>query len=332
LRYVTCDPTPKNPAEWHTVTIERLRRQLKHLRQNIDYLLTQHGRLAFWGLGNYFLQNVPSSLSDQPGIFLVDKRHRYSFGQKQGQLPKILEKEKVELIIISAVTNSDPYRAISRDIGAGYPDALVIPLEHLLVSKFRKFWNQVAKCCTKLHLACGTVYKEGWLNIDNNSGRNLKSLDLCCDLSKGIPAQDNSVDFIYHEHFLEHLTPDEARVFLNECMRVLKHGGVMRLSMPDLDMVVRTYLNPEIFEKEHAFRESIGMGDFTPAAVINAGFRRWNHKYLYDRDELVIRLGEVGVAPTQIQFVNSGESVHPDLRNLETRHYSDFLIAEITKN
>jgi glycosyltransferase involved in cell wall biosynthesis len=104
----------------------------RHLGENLDYLLAKHGRLAFWGLGAYFRFNVPSPLCDRPGIFLVDRVNRDSFGRKQGQSPDVLKSEKVGLIIISAAPDSDPYWAIIRDVIAGYPDASVVPLEGLI--------------------------------------------------------------------------------------------------------------------------------------------------------------------------------------------------------
>jgi SAM-dependent methyltransferase len=101
------------------------------LTENIDGLLATHGRLAFWGLGNYFRLNVPTWLIDRPGIFLVDRSNRDFFGQKQGQSPDVLEKEKVGLIINSAAPTSEHYRTIIRDVAAEYPDASVMPLEGL---------------------------------------------------------------------------------------------------------------------------------------------------------------------------------------------------------
>jgi hypothetical protein len=115
-------PAPK-AAQWG---------QSDHLEENLDYLLAKHGRLAFWGLGDYFRLYISSPLCDRPGVFLVDRVNRDSFGQKQGQSPDVLKTKNVGLIIISAAPDSDPYRAISRDVAAEYPDAAVMPLEHLL--------------------------------------------------------------------------------------------------------------------------------------------------------------------------------------------------------
>jgi SAM-dependent methyltransferase len=62
------------------------------------------------------------------------------------------------------------------------------------------------------------------------------------DLSKGIPAEDQTVDAVYHSHVLEHLDRDVADGFMREIKRVLKPGGIQRVSVPDLERYVRAYL------------------------------------------------------------------------------------------
>ncbi|GFE58585.1 methyltransferase domain-containing protein [Geobacter sp. AOG1] len=58
-----------------------------------------------------------------------------------------------------------------------------------------------------------------------------------------LPFDDNSLDFIYSEHFFEHLFFDEALSLMQECYRVLKPFGVIRTCVPDADL--RTYELPE---------------------------------------------------------------------------------------
>lgn len=55
--------------------------------------------------------------------------------------------------------------------------------------------------------------------------------------------EDNTFDFIFSEHFLEHLFLDEAIELLKECYRILKPNGVVRIVVPDADL--RTYDKPE---------------------------------------------------------------------------------------
>jgi predicted SAM-dependent methyltransferase len=63
--------------------------------------------------------------------------------------------------------------------------------------------------------------------------------------SKGniLPFENNSLDFIFSEHFFEHLFFDEALSLLGECYRILKPWGVIRNRVPDADL--RTYEKPE---------------------------------------------------------------------------------------
>jgi predicted SAM-dependent methyltransferase len=62
------------------------------------------------------------------------------------------------------------------------------------------------------------------------------------DLAKGIPAADNSVEVVYHSHLLEHLDREVGEAFVREVHRVLRPGGIQRISVPDLERYVRAYL------------------------------------------------------------------------------------------
>lgn len=50
-----------------------------------------------------------------------------------------------------------------------------------------------------LHIGSGDVYLNGWVNIDSESGK----ADLRRDLRRRHPYEDDSVEFIYSEHFIE---------------------------------------------------------------------------------------------------------------------------------
>ena len=178
-----------------------------------------------------------------------------------------------------------------------------------------------------LNVGCGTDYKKGWVNVDNNSDNNIDKLDINWDLRNSLPIDDNSVDFIFNEHFVEHLSPDEARVALADLMRVLKPGGVMRVAMPDLESVVNDYLNVPL-DKDPVIKE-FNM-DFiqTKAEWMNMSFRWWGHQWLYDWDELVRRFHEIGY--DDVKRCKLRQSKHSELQGLEVRDGS-ILIAEIKK-
>jgi predicted SAM-dependent methyltransferase len=179
----------------------------------------------------------------------------------------------------------------------------------------------------KLNLGCGTDYKEGWVNIDNNSDHNITKLDLNIDLRRPLPFKDNSVDYIFHEHFMEHLTIEQSRTALKDYMRVLKKGGVMRIAMPDLETIVKEYYDKHW--KRRPFIKRFGL-EFveTRAEMLNMHFRWWGHMWLYDWEELQRRFKEVELK--SYHRCELRKSKHKALRNLEIRDES-YLIAEITK-
>jgi len=61
------------------------------------------------------------------------------------------------------------------------------------------------------------------------------------DLRNGIPFADGTLDLVYSSHFLEHLPKDAAGPFLEECLRVLRPGGVLRTVVPDLGALIDDY-------------------------------------------------------------------------------------------
>lgn len=80
-----------------------------------------------------------------------------------------------------------------------------------------------------LHLGCGEVYIQGWINIDLHNAK----ADVKADC-KAIPYPDNSADMVLASHLLEHFDFKEAFVVLAEWKRVLKPGGMLIIEVPDL--------------------------------------------------------------------------------------------------
>lgn len=178
-----------------------------------------------------------------------------------------------------------------------------------------------------LNVGCGTDYKKGWINIDNNTDHNIEKLDLNWDLRNPLPFSDESVDYIFNEHFMEHLTPEEGINANRDFLRVLKKGGVLRIAMPNLKDSVALYMDKNW--RKHPVLKGHSLESIkTAAELINMSFRWWDHKWLYDWEELERRLKEAGAK--KIKQAKLGSSKHEQLNDLETRGEST-LIAEVTK-
>ena len=105
----------------------------------------------------------------------------------------------------------------------------------------------------KINIGCYTnMFHNGWLNLDiipleefaqNNGYKFYRK-----DAREHLPFEDQSVDLIYSSHFLEHLTYDEGKTFLKECKRILKKDGVMRLIVPDAELLINKYISNDLSE------------------------------------------------------------------------------------
>lgn len=90
-----------------------------------------------------------------------------------------------------------------------------------------------------LNLGCGSRFHPDWTNLDMiPTDQRVKAHDL----RQRLPFENESFDLVYHSHLLEHLPRDEISAFMQECRRVLKIGGIIRIAIPNLEDIVKTYL------------------------------------------------------------------------------------------
>jgi len=75
-----------------------------------------------------------------------------------------------------------------------------------------------------LDLGCGVNKPDGYIGLD------LQRADILCDLKTGIPFAEGSIGLIRAKDFFEHI-PDTLAIF-NECWRVLKAEGELRVEVP----------------------------------------------------------------------------------------------------
>lgn len=135
-----------------------------------------------------------------------------------------------------------------------------------------------------------------------------------CNITKGIPAKDKSLKFIYCEHFLEHLYPSAAAKFLRECRRTMIDDGILRIAVPDLDLAVRNY-RPELAD------------EFCRVVFELSVSEKNQHHWMYNFASLSSTLKECGFAKVQRMGFRVGGV--PDLEKLEQR--PDSLIVEASK-
>jgi len=173
----------------------------------------------------------------------------------------------------------------------------------------------------RAHIGCGDRRLPGFVNIDLGG-----AADLRVDVRRGLPFEHGSVHCIFSEHFIEHLTREEAVDFLGECYRVLEPGGCCRIATPDLGTIVEAY-------KEDSWRDAEWISRFgcswipNRCVMLNVSLREWEHMHVFDSEDLITAGRLAGFALSENRPI--GQSRQDDLRGLE--HRADSVVVEFTK-
>lgn len=171
----------------------------------------------------------------------------------------------------------------------------------------------------RLHLGCGSNVIRGWTNLDLEPGPGV----VRHDLTRPLPFASGCAEFIFSEHFIEHIARPQAHALLRECHRVLRPGGILRLSTPDLRVLVAEYIKQRTTEWM-----DVGWLPLSPCQMFNEGMRLWGHQFVYDLDELAGLLFECGFR--EVVKVPWRQSAHGPLQGLECRPYHQEIILEAT--
>ena len=99
----------------------------------------------------------------------------------------------------------------------------------------------------RLHLGCGTVKLDGWINVDGEYMSSDPEVAIH-DITKSFPIADNIVDQILTVHVIEHLSRQFIMPMFKEFYRICKPGGSVAMEWPDLlKMCKEVVSNPDCF-------------------------------------------------------------------------------------
>ena len=106
----------------------------------------------------------------------------------------------------------------------------------------KKFYN----------IGAGTFNHPVWTNVDfysdwySDNRKNTKRGIVYDLLSlEKIPIETESAEIVYTSHTLEHVTDEAAQNVLNESFRILKKGGGIRITTPNIDLAYNAFRNKD---------------------------------------------------------------------------------------
>jgi predicted SAM-dependent methyltransferase len=174
-----------------------------------------------------------------------------------------------------------------------------------------------------LQIGSGKGFHKDWLNTDIYGGDGMKTeteIDAVVNIEKPLPFPDSSFDAIYGAEVVEHIPRERVGPFLIEARRVLRPKGVLRLTTPNARAVCELYLGTHKKSKLEEHFSTWLEAEANPEFWLNAMFRFWGHKWIWDPDSLCALMRSSGfkfIALVEPQKTQSGMK---ELENLDIRY------------
>lgn len=205
-------------------------------------------------------------------------------------------------------------RALIKKIPFLYNMALAVKHNRWSDITIKNFDHYIHKATKpKLQLGAGLNELPGWFNTDYFARPTVFFLDV----TKKFPFVENTFEYVFSEHHIEHITYLQAQYMLAETFRVMKPGGYIRIDTPNLDKYIQAYANKTLnvspidkhvkdwiysgFDKAASY---IPVDDYYEAHFINDIFLNYEHRFIYNYQALKRLLENAGF----VNIVTSDQS------------------------
>jgi len=180
-----------------------------------------------------------------------------------------------------------------------------------------------------LEVAAAKRRGKDWLGVRDVAMDGCQKYDMTNLPMKGVP--DQSLEGIYSEHFVEHLFKYQTVNFLEEGMRILKSGGVIRTVWPPYDFVGKLISDEPLSEKEqlfvnHYYPFYVQRHNFAPKGsehkskreqcALGLLYQNGEHLYVWPKKEFIEVCKDIGF--TKVEEKPYGVSDVQALNNIET--------------
>jgi len=178
----------------------------------------------------------------------------------------------------------------------------------------------------KINIGCGLSGIAGWQNLDNSPTIWMSRIPVLnrllktpawprdvrrYDVRKGLPYGAGTVRYIYSSHAFEHFTRAESLAIAKDSFRVLAPGGVLRIVVPDLALIVREYLTDASAQAADTFLSRLSL-NHSLQDFVHPGS---NHSQMFDAKSLVHLLRQAGFGKVEVS--GYGNSVIPEIDRLD---------------
>jgi SAM-dependent methyltransferase len=197
--------------------------------------------------------------------------------------------------------------------------------------------TEPTKANLKVQFGSGPMACADWLNFDCSPTLRIQRLPiigafaqrrmttvfaddvLYGDTRTGLPLEDGSVQYLYCSHVLEHLSLEDFRLSLKDCLRILAPGGVFRAVMPDLEAIVADYGSDDTPGACSRMMENSNLGMPTRPKGVMGGLRTilGNARHLWLWDYKGARAEFEAAGFTGIRRAEFDDSAYPVFKEIE---------------
>lgn len=171
----------------------------------------------------------------------------------------------------------------------------------------------VSRQCTQVEIGAGPRKRTGFITLDCSI-----KCDVPWDLRLGLPFKDGRFDLIYAEHVLEHFDYADLCMLLQSAFRILKPGGLLKVSVPDVSLYVDALSASGAGFRTDLCPHKPALHYHTPIDYLNYMFyMNGEHRIMFDRNNIEAILRKCGASavevrafdPTLDREVRRGESL-----------------------
>lgn len=148
-----------------------------------------------------------------------------------------------------------------------------------------------------------SLTKASRLNLGSGPLKSLNDLtnvdyygsDINLDLTKKLPFKDESIEYIYSSHFLEHLDYKNIIKVLKECNRVLKKDSQLSICVPNFKLYLEAYSNSKVFKSYETMHPGGAVNTNSKIDQLNyIAYLGGDHQYMFDEENLINMLKQAG--------------------------------------
>jgi hypothetical protein len=167
----------------------------------------------------------------------------------------------------------------------------------------------------RLNFGCGKDIRPDFLNVDLSEPQAENCIQW--DLTKGLPAWIEHVEYVYSSHFIEHISNEANARLMADCFERMVPGGVFRYAVPDFRSCFKNYVNNN-FEPYNNLPAGLTLDQITPNGlfieILESAVYGEEHVALWDGPKVLFYLRKAGFTNARIDAYKEGIDIPDEIR------------------